>query len=228
MIYEKTDKLGGTFLAASKASFKGKLRELEAWYENQMKELHVEIHFHSEVTDIHSIKADSYIIATGSKPRILTRLPGFEKAVEAIDFLNGKPVGENVVVIGGGLTGCEIAYELCLDGKHPTIVEMKEDLIAQPGICLANSSYLREYFALHQVPVYLETSVEEIRDDSVLVKTKYGQTKEIHTDSTIVSVGYLPTPIAKAEKNVYLVGDCNGIGNLRSVIWGSYEAAMKI
>ena len=50
-----------------------------------------------------------------------------KKAIEAIDFLSGKvDVGENPVVIGGGLTGCEIAYELCLKGKKPTIVEMKK------------------------------------------------------------------------------------------------------
>lgn len=228
VIYEKTDHLGGIFIAASSASFKGKLRDLETWYENQMKELQIEIHFNEEVKDIHSIKADSYIIATGSKPRVLKKLPGFDKAIEAVDFLKGKPVGENVVVIGGGLTGCEIAYELCLDGKRPTIVEMKEDLIAQPGICLANSSYLREYFELHKVPVYLETSVIEIKDDAVVVKTKDGQQKELPTDSTIVSVGYIPTPIAQPDSNVYLVGDCNGIGNMRTVVWRSYEVAMKI
>lgn len=228
VIYEKSDHLGGTFVAASKASFKGKLRELEAWYEKQMKDLDIEIHFNTEVKDIHSLKADSYVIATGSKPRVLKGLKGFEKAVEAIEFLNGKGVGENVAVIGGGLTGCEIAYELCLEGKKPTIVEMKEDLVAQPGVCLANSSYLREYFALHEVPVYLKAKVMEVKDDAVVILDKDGKEKQIKTDSTIVSVGYVPTPIHEAEKNVFLVGDCNGVGNLRSVVWRAYEVAMKI
>ena len=53
----------------------------------------------------------------------------------------------DVAVIGGGLTGSEIAYELALQGKQPILVEMKDDLISQKGVCLANSSYLREWFA---------------------------------------------------------------------------------
>ena len=60
------------------------------------------------------------------------------------------------------LTGCEIAYDLYLQGKQPTIVEMKDDLIAVTGVCLANASYLRDFFKTNQVPVCLETSLKEI------------------------------------------------------------------
>ncbi len=227
VIYEKSDHLGGTFVAAGKASFKGKLRDLEKWYELQMKNLGIEIHLNEEVTDINKIKADEYVIATGSKAHKL-RIPGIEYTVEAIEYLSGAPVGKKVVVVGGGLTGSEIAYELYLDGKEPTIVEMKDDLIAQKGICLANSSYLREYFALHKVPVYLETTVKEIKKDRVIVKRKDGSEEEIPTDSVIMSTGYIPTPLANKGKHIHLVGDCLGVGNLRTVIWRAYEVAMKI
>ena len=228
VIYEKTDKLGGTFVAASKASFKGKLRDLEKWYEKQMKDLNIEINFNKEIKDIKNIDADAYVIATGSKRRILKNIKGFDKAIEAIDYLNGKEVGEDVAVIGGGLTGCEIAYELCLDGKKPAIIEAKSDLIAQTGVCLANSSYLREYFALHKVPVYLNSKVVEIKDNVVVVLDENNVEHDIKADSTIVSVGYIPTPLTKKDRNVYLVGDCDKVGNLRTVIWKAYEVAMKI
>ena len=228
VIYEKTDKLGGTFVAASKASFKGKLRDLEKWYEKQMKDLNIEINFNKEIKDINNIDADAYVIATGSKRRILKNIKGFNKAIEAIDYLNGKEVGEDVAVIGGGLTGCEIAYELCLEGKKPVIIEAKSDLIAQTGVCLANSSYLREYFALHKVPVYLNSKVIEIKDNVVVVLDENNVEHDIKADSTIVSVGYIPTPLTKKDRNVYLVGDCDKVGNLRTVIWKAYEVAMKI
>ena len=228
VIYEKTDKLGGTFVAASKASFKGKLRDLEKWYEKQMKDLNIEINFNKEIKDIKNIDADAYVIATGSKRRILKNIKGFDKAIEAIDYLNGKEVGEDVAVIGGGLTGCEIAYELCLEGKNPAIIEAKSDLIAQTGVCLANSSYLREYFALHKVPVYLNSKVVEIKDNVVVVLDENNVEHDIKADSTIVSVGYIPTPLTKKDRNVYLVGDCDKVGNLRTVIWKAYEVAMKI
>ncbi len=227
IIYEKSDHLGGTFVAAGKASFKGKLRDLEDWYELQMKELGIEVHLNSEIKDIHSIKADEYVIATGSKAKRF-KIPGIENSVEAIEFLNGAPIGKKVVIVGGGLTGCEIAYELALDGKEPTIVEMKDDLIAQKGICLANSSYLREYFALHQIPVYLEAKVKEIQKDKVVVIKKDGSILSIPTDSTIMSVGYNSTPLTKEKRIVHLVGDCYSVGNLKTVIWRAYEVAMRI
>jgi len=160
-------------------------------------------------------------------PRVFRNVPGFEKTVEACEYLRGAEVGETVAVIGGGLTGCEIAYELALQGKKPIIIEMKDDLVSQKGVCLANSSYLREWFALHETPVYLETMLKEVRDGEIVCKTKDGEIT-IPCDSVISSVGYLPAPLAVEGKNVHLVGDCRQVGNLRSVIWRAYEVAMKI
>ena len=147
--------------------------------------------------------------------------------IEACDFLTGMPVGQRVAVVGGGLTGCEIAYELALVGKEVTIVEMKDDLIAQKGVCLANSSYLREWFALHEVPVYLTTRLKEVKNGSIVCEGPEGIV-ELPCDSVISSAGYLPAPIAKEGGRVHLVGDCRKVGNLRSVIWRAYEVAMAI
>ena len=231
VIYEKSDVLGGTFIAASAESYKGKLRDLLTWYKRQMDVLGIEVHLNSEITDLSEFKDLPVIVATGSTPRILKMVPGHEKMVEACEYLTGqKEVGQKVAVIGGGLTGSEIAYELALLGKEPIIVEMKDDLVSQKGVCLANSSYLREWFALHKVPVYLETSLKEVQDGKILCTTKDGATVEIPCDSVIASAGYIPTPAFKPEehKNVTLVGDCNGIGNLRTVIWRAYEVAMNV
>ena len=227
VIYEKTDKLGGTFIPASAESYKGKLRDLLAWYRREMDKLGIEVKLNTEVKDTNMLKADEIIIATGAKPRKLN-IPGFDKTIEACDYLNGKAVGNNVVVIGGGLTGSEIAYELALEGMNVTIVEMKNDLIAQKGVCLANSSYLREWFALNKTSVYLGATVKEVKDSSIIIKTKEGEDKEIPCDSVISSVGYIPAPLTEAKNKVHLVGDCLSVGNLRSVIWRAYEVAMKI
>ena len=226
VIYEKSDKLGGTFIAASAESYKGKLRDLLAWYRREMDKLGIEVHLNTEIKDAKALNADDVVIATGAKPRKLD-VPGFERTIEACEYLNGKEIGKSVVVIGGGLTGCEIAYELALEGKDVAIIEMKDDLIAQKGVCLANSSYLREWFALHKTPVYLEASLKEVKAGSVVICLKDGSEKEIHAESVISSVGYIPDPLACAGK-IYLVGDCLSVGNLRSVIWRAYEVAMKI
>jgi 2-enoate reductase len=195
-----------------------------------MKDLEVEVHFNHEIRSAEELPDVPLIIATGSAPITLRNVTGYEKMIEACDYLNGiKEVGQRVAVIGGGLTGCEIAYELYLQGKQPVIIEMKDDLVAQKGVCLANSSYLREYFAWKEVPVYLQTTLKEVQDGKIICTDKDGQEVEIAVDSVIGAVGYLPTPLsAQGRKEAYLVGDCQKVGNLRTVIWGAYEAAMKI
>ena len=99
--------------------------------------------------------------------------------------------------------------------------------MAVPGICLANSSYLRDYFNWKKVPVYLESGVAEIKEKSVVINTKDGQ-KEVKADSIILAIGYNPNPIVKKAKNVHVVGDANKVGNLRTVIWGVWDIVKKI
>lgn len=227
-IYEKTDRLGGVFIAAAAPEFKEKDRELIKWYEKEMKDLGIEIKFNTEVKDTTSLNADEVIVATGSKARIL-KVPGAEKAIEACDYLLGrKEVGQKVIIIGGGLTGCEIALDMYRKGKTPVIVEMKNDLIAVKGVCLANSSYLRDFFALNNVEVHLDTMLSEVTDKGVIVKAKDGSTFEIEGDTVLISAGYIPTPAFPQDKHVHLVGDCNGVGNLRTVIWRAWDVAMAL
>ena len=227
-IYEKSDKLGGVFIAAAAPSFKEKDRDLIAWYRREIARHDIEVKLNVEVKTVSEVSADEIIIATGSKP-VTIPVPGVEKGIQAIDFLLGKAeVGENVTIIGGGLTGCEIAYELYLQGKKPTIVEMKEDLIAVTGVCLANSSYLRDFFKANKVPVHLETAVCEIQDDGVLVKDRNGMNYKIAADSVILSTGYKRNPLSEKTSRIHLVGDCDSVGNLRTVIWQAWDVAMKL
>ena len=227
VIHEKSDTLGGTFIPASAESYKGKLRDLLAWYRRQMDKLEIEVHYNDEVKSADDFKGEKVIVATGAAPRLLKTVPGYEKMIEGCDFLNGAETGDTVAVIGGGLTGCEIAYELALKGKNVIIVEMKDDLISQKGVCLANSSYLREWFELHKVPVYLETKLKEVRDGSILCTGSDGKDFEAECDSVISCAGSVPAPGA-GGKTVQYLGDCSKVGNLRTVIWSAYEAAMKI
>ena len=227
-LYEKSGQLGGVFIAAAAPSFKEKDRDLIAWYRREICKYPIEVKLNTEVKDIASLGADEIIVATGSTPNRIP-IPGFDKGIQAVDFLLGKAeVGDNVTIIGGGLTGCEIAYELYLQGKHPTIVEMQDDLITTPGICLANTSFLRDFFEANKVPVHLETGVKEIKDGIVVVSGKDGNTFEIPSDSVILSVGYRPAPVAEKAKNVHIIGDANKVGNLRTVIWGAWDVCMKI
>ena len=227
-LYEKSGELGGVFIAAAAPSFKEKDRDLIAWYKRELTKYPIEVKLNTEITDIASLGADEIIVATGSKANRIP-VPGADTAIQAVDFLLGKAeVGEKVTIIGGGLTGCEIAYELYLQGKKPTIIEMQDDLIVTPGICLANTSFLRDFFEANKVPVYLETGVKKIEEGVVTAAQKDGTIVEIPTDSVILSVGYKSAPIAEKAKNVHIIGDANKVGNLRTVIWGAWDVCMKL
>lgn len=227
-IYEKTDKLGGVFIPAAAPSFKEKDKQLIAWYRRQMEKMNIDIKFNTEITDLSKLDADEIVVATGAKARKL-KLPGSERCIDAIDYLNdNSKAGENVVIIGGGLTGCEIAYDLFLQGKKPVIVEAKNDLMAVSGLCLANSSYLRDYFNYKNVPVYLESKVSQINPDSVVVLDKEGNKHEIKADTVITAIGYNPAPLSKEKKHVHIVGDALKVGNLRTVIWRAWDVAGKL
>lgn len=228
-LYEKSDQLGGVFIAAAAPDFKEKDKDLIEWYRTQIKKLPINVHVNTEITDVSALDADEIVIATGSKPRQLP-IPGFDKGIEAVDFLLGKKeVGETVAVIGGGLTGCEIAYDLARKGKKPFVVEMTEDLIKVLGVCAANSECLRDYLRYYKVPVYLESTLKEIKDGSVVIETKEG-TKEINCDSVVLSVGYVPDalPVPEKSEHIHILGDAAKVGNLKSVIWGAYDLAFSL
>ncbi|MBQ6752683.1 MAG: FAD-dependent oxidoreductase [Clostridia bacterium] len=229
-LYEKTDRLGGVFIAAAAPDFKEKDKELLKFYERELEKSPVTVHMNTEITDIKSLKADEIVIATGAKPRTI-KVPGGEKAVTATDYLFRKAeVGDKVVIIGGGLTGCEIALELAKLGKHPIIVEQMEYLIKAKYVNAANTNMLRDYIKYYNMPVYLESSVDEIKDGCVVIKDKKGKKQEVACDSVITSIGYIPgTPLAEKEsKHVHIIGDANTVGNLKTVILAANDLAIKI
>ena len=228
VIFEKGNRLGGVFNAAAAPSFKEKDKELLKWYEKELTDLGIEVHFGTEIKSLDQLSNfDKIVVATGTVPNN-PRIKGLEHSIEACEYLYGREVGHRVIIIGGGLTGCEIAYDLFLKGHEPVIVEMKNDLIAVKGVCLANSSYLRDFFALNKVEVHLETKLSEITQDGVKVTDKDGKVFEITGDSVIRSMGYRPKPLFPDEKKVLYVGDCKKVGNLRTVVWGAWDVAMKI
>lgn len=225
-IYEKGKELGGVFIAASAPDFKEKDKELINWYRRQIAKMKINVCYEHEVHSLDELDADVVVVASGSVDQKL-RIPGGEHAIDALDYLRGQDEGDDFVIIGGGLSGCEIAYDLYRKGKRPQIVEAKNDLMAVRGLCLANSSYLRDFFETNKVPVYLESRVEEITEDEVIISGKDGQRKALPYDRVIKAIGYRSNPVFTSE-NVCVIGDAKKVGNLRTVVWGAWKAAMKI
>ena len=229
VLFEKTDTLGGLFITASSMSFKENDKELIDWYRREIAKAGVEVRYNTEINDIGTLGGfDEIIVATGSVPRTMP-IPGFNKCMTLTELLREKKeTGDKVVIFGGGQSGCEAALELVLEGKHPIVVEYAVDLIATPAVPLPNASYLREALVFHKVPIYLDSTISEIKDGSVVIKGKDGSVTEVECDNVVNAIGFVPTPVARKGKNVHLVGDCVAIGNLRTVIWRAWDVCMKI
>ena len=240
VIFEKSNELGGLFLTASAMTFKENDKDLITWYKREIEKAGIEVHLGTEVNDLNTLHGfDDIIVATGSVPRTMPQIKGFDKTLTFTDVLKDKKeVGDKVLFIGGGQSSCEAAYDLLLNfGKHPIIVEYAGDLIAAQATCLANTSFLRDAMEYHKVPVYLHSTVTEITDKGCTVKNvQTGETFFVECDSVVNGIGFVPTPVGgktasrkvKGRETIHRVGDCVAIGNLRTVIWRAWDVCMKI
>ena len=224
-IYEKGNELGGVFIAAAAPKFKEKDKMLLKWYAKQMKDLNIKIEFNHEVTEeeLNNLGVDEVIYAVGATRRNLN-VDGGEKAIDAIEYLRAeKEVGNNVVIIGGGLTGCEIAYDAVLNGKKPVIIEAQQYILNMPLLCAANSNMLKEIIRYYDIPVYTSAKVVKITDNEVVIE-KDGEQQIIVADTVIKSIGYNNRGVEN-KANFHVIGDALKVGNLKDVIWDAYDLA---
>ncbi|SHJ77929.1 2-enoate reductase [Anaerocolumna jejuensis DSM 15929] len=253
-LYEKTGELGGVFVAAAAPDFKDDDKHLLAWYKRQVQSLPIHIHMNTEVTSDMITGYDEIFVATGAKERKLNT-PGFDKpnVTYAFDTLcNTKIKGDNVVIVGGGLTGCEIAYMLGCEGKKVTLVEMSETILNAFGLSAANYNMLMELLDYYKVNVIKNAVVESYEDGkAVIIETEknYPNTAnrarlmyalgpkgmqkkhEIPADHIVVSIGYIPNNSLYEEikgDHVHLIGDAKQPTNVMDAIWAAYETAMNI
>lgn len=234
-LVEKSDRLGGNLIPGGMPSFKHYDHDLVTWYEHQLKLLNVDVQLNKElsVEQIRNSDNDVIITATGSKPIVL-RQEKLKKAVVADDVLMGRVhVGDQVVIIGGGLVGCETGLWLAQKGKQVTIIEMQKEILGGPhGMPFMNYSMLTDLMKYHHMQVLTNTMVEEVKDDSVTV-VQNGIASTLSADTVISAVGYksentLYEAIRDLNKPVYNIGDSNQVHNIMYAIWNAYEIVRNI
>ncbi|HQM89976.1 MAG TPA: FAD-dependent oxidoreductase, partial [Exilispira sp.] len=237
-LYEKSNNLGGHLIEVSIPKFKEDYKRLLDWYKIQLKKLNVDIKLNTEVTFdlIKKEKPDVTIIATGSKP-IIPVIPGIEKdkVATATDVLLGnKEVGEKVVVVGGGLVGCETALWLAQQGKKVTIVEMLNDLmIAGLPVPHANRIMLIDLLKFNKVEVITNHSLMEVTDEGVNLIDKNFKKISVPGDNVVLAIGLKPNKelydnLVGKVPNLYLIGDARDVRNVMYSIWDAYELARVI
>jgi len=136
-LMERESELGGNLNVGSVPKFKKNDARLVEWYERQLRILGVGVRTGrpADEVSIREARADQIILATGSKPIELAL--GKENTVcTAGDVLLGKvETGRNIVVIGGGLVGCETALWLAQQGKKQPSSSCRTIYSAAPTVC---------------------------------------------------------------------------------------------
>lgn len=236
-IYEGTDKLGGVIIPGSVPDFKVDDRRLIDWYKSEIKELEVKVNFNTKVTEelVEEEKPDVVIIATGAK-EIKINVPGIEKdkVITALELLNGnKKVGNDVLMVGGGLVGCEAALYLAKQGKNVTIVEAKDTLLnSGKPIPHMNKIMLIDLLNMYNVKAITNNSLLEVTDKgAVLINNKFKK-QEVSADTVTIAVGFksdreLYNKLNGNIADLYLIGDAYQSANIMNAIWSANEIGLN-
>ncbi len=237
-IYEKGRALGGHIIEASVPAFKQDVGTLLKWYQTQLEKLGVKVKLETEATEASVVKEnpDAVVATTGSVPCV-PPIPGVEGANVATctDVLLGhKGTGKRVVVIGGGLVGCETALWLAQQGKEVTIVEMLPRLMAGGlPVPRMNECMLEDLLAYNQVNVLTGACAGGISADGVTVTTADGSEKKLPAESVVLAAGLLPdnrlyTALSQRLPRVYNPGDGREPRNIMGAVWDGYEVGRML
>ncbi len=235
VLYEASGRLGGNLLPGGAPAFKEDDLQLVKWYENELERLRVPVYLNTRVTKemVLDSDCDAVIVATGSRPKMFA-LGDDEKVYCAEQVLmNQKDPGDRVVVVGGGLVGCEMALDLAQKGKKVTILEALPKIMAVNGpICSANKEMLEELLPFHGVNIICNAKVTGFKDGAVSYETA-GKAEKLDADSVILSVGYRSADELYHElefdvADLYLLGDAGKVSNIMYAIWDAFEVANHI
>ena len=235
VLYEASGRLGGNLLPGGAPAFKEDDLQLVKWYENELERLRVPVYLNTRVTKEMVLESDcdAVIVATGSRPKMFS-LGDDEKVYCAEQVLmNQKDPGDKVVVVGGGLVGCEMALDLAQKGKKVTILEALPKIMAVNGpICSANKEMLEELLPFHGVDIICNAKVTGFQNGAVSYETD-GKAEKLDADSVILSVGYRSADELYHElefdvADLYLLGDAGKVSNIMYAIWDAFEVANHI
>lgn len=235
VLYEASERLGGNLLPGGAPAFKEDDQQLVKWYENELERLRVPVYLNTRTTKgmVLESDCDAVIVATGSRPKMFS-LGDDEKVYCAEQVLmNQKDPGDRVVVVGGGLVGCEMALDLAQKGKKVTILEALPKIMAVNGpICSANKEMLEELLPFHGVDIICNAKVTGFQDGAVSYEAD-GKAEKLDTDSVILSVGYRSADELYHElefdvADLYLLGDAGKVSNIMYAIWDAFEVANHI
>ncbi|MEH7113181.1 NAD(P)/FAD-dependent oxidoreductase [Neobacillus niacini] len=233
-LFEK-GKLGGALNSSTVAPFKADVRNLENYFSAQMEKLKIDIvHEEAMLDSIQSGGFDAAVIAVGKVPNAV-HIKGIDtaKTIQAIDVLSQKAeIGQNVVIIGGGMTGVETALFLADQGRNVTIIDMAAEIMGNDLITFKISYF--EFLAQRKVTVHTSVEEIEISENSVAFTNKAGNEHTISADTIILATGYTANTNLYyhlqnlAHLDVYQIGDGKSPGMIYDAIHEGYLTGLRI
>lgn len=146
-------------------------------------------------------------------------------------FKNENHTDEHTIIVGGGLVGCEIAYDLLKENHKVTIIEGKESILNGP-VPAINKKFLLDAFEYYHGNIITNAMVSQI-DKKGVHYIKDDKEEFIEANTTIISVGFKSLP-SMARKlygkgiEVYEIGDGKQVGDIYTSIGSAYEIAREI
>jgi 2-enoate reductase len=236
-LYESTDTLGGEVVPGSVPDFKYDDRMLLDWYKNEIKDLKIDVVLNTKVTEelIAKKQPNVVIVATGADEK-MPNVPGIEKdkVMTAVEVLNGtKKSGNSVLMVGGGLVGCETALWLAQNGKDVTIVEALNNILSagQP-VPHMNKIMLIDLLKKYNVKIITSNALLEVTNEgAVLIDNKFKK-QDIKADTVVIAVGFtsnrkLYDKIHGKIAELYLIGDSYSPANIMDAIWSANEVGLN-
>ena len=239
-VYEKSDHLGGLAVPASAHGFKEDLKKLVKWYINEIHRAGIPVELNTEVTSdmIKKIRPDAVVVAVGSEP-VMPKIEGIDhpKCVSCVDVLDGRvQLGEKLVIVGGGLVGCETAIDYASQGKEVTIVEAAPEVLAASGMVdITISMMVKDLLEDNHVKILSGHKIEGVCDKgAIITPTDGGDRSIVEADNVIMSIGMKSVKSDFIETlrgegiELYQTGDCKKVGNVYTVVHGAYEIARML
>ena len=233
-IFEKNSYLGGAVELGARTPDKEVLSTLINYYGIQIDKLGITVKFNTEATADMILGLDPYAIfvATGANP-IIPNIDGVSS--ESVYTVNQvlddgfSMTKKNVVVIGGGMTGCEVAEDLALKGNSVTLVEMQEKLAAE--VSPDNLVTVLENLNKHHASILLSHRLEKFEDGQIVVKNQVNtELKNIPADCVVLSLGNRPdnrlyNELLSRHSKVHALGDSVKVGRVAQAVQSGFEKA---
>jgi 2-enoate reductase len=234
-LWENDRELGGNLKPGFAPEFKESYQKLRDYLVLQLKKVGVETTLGKEATPelIDQLNPDVVVVATGSTP-VIPPIVGVERrsVVTAVDLLSGREVsGKNVVIIGGGIVGCETALHLARKGGKVTIVELLSGI--GRDMYQVNRIHLLKLLNDAGVEVLTESRVLEITETGIVYADEDQQQKVLKADTIVIAVGMKPRSDLAEKLNarpleVYQVGDCSEPRKVIDAMWEAFRVARYV